>query len=345
MNKKGILITITGIVIAFGIGTFFGKTMLYNEKKVSDGSKEQEQAEVNDNDEDENNSVDNNVVSIAEEVSGFRVMTVGTGNPNLDVNRGGASTLVQYKDKYFLVDCGANACLTLMNNGLHPSKIDNMLFTHQHNDHNNDFWTFFVGGWGSPTVRRQLDLIGPGVEDLYTRTVDFYRIDLEYRSNGVGFSADGVLTNVDIKDLTEENYEFELDGVKITAIPVPHTIDTYAYKFEADGQSIVVTGDMTYTEDLAPLAKDCDILVIDAMLVGEMTDLPEQARNGMRKSLLKSHISSEEIGEIAAEAQPKKLVLTHLGGVVDLQATKDLYKEAGFKGDTIEAKDGMIINP
>lgn len=274
---------------------------------------------------------------------GFRVMTVGTGNPNFDVEHGGGSTLVQYKDAYFLVDCGALAAYTLTQNGIPITSINNMLFTHQHNDHNADFWTIFVGGWGSPVGRRELDLIGPGVQELYDTTTQFYRTDLEYRSSGVGFSPDGILSNVNISNLTEDSFSTQLDGVTITAIPVPHTIDAYAYRFEADGQSVVITGDTRYSEELTDFAKDADVLVIDAMLTSDFSDLPEEAREGMKKSLQQSHITSEQIGQTAADAQPGKLVLTHQGGHVDVDAVSKQYAEQGFQGETILAYDGMPI--
>ncbi|MGG0790957.1 hypothetical protein ABE132_20120 [Peribacillus simplex] len=70
---------------------------------------------------------------------------------------------------------------------------------------------------------------------------------------------------MNIKDFTEDKYSFELDGVKITSIPVPHTIPTYAYRFDANGQSVVVSGDLTYTKNFVTFAKDADILVIDGM--------------------------------------------------------------------------------
>lgn len=81
----------------------------------------------------------------------------------------------------------------------------------------------------------------------------------------MGWPKDGMLTNVNIKDFTEDKYSFELDGVKITSIPVPHTIPTYAYRFDANGQSVVVSGDLTYTKNFVTFAKDADILVIDGM--------------------------------------------------------------------------------
>lgn len=284
-------------------------------------------------------------VNWLEPSDGLRVMTVGTGNPNFDVNHGGGSTLVQYHDSYFLVDCGAMAAYTLAQNGLPITKIENLFFTHQHNDHNADFWTIFVGGWGSPTGRRSLTMAGPGVQELYDMTVDFYRTDLEYRSSGVGFAPDGILSNVEIMDFTEDSYTFEVDGVTISAIPVPHTIDTYAYRFEADGQSVVISGDMTYLEEFGDFAKDADIVVMDGMLTSDFSDLPEEAREGMKMSLQKSHITSEEIGELMAVAQPGKLVLTHLGGSVDIDAVAQQYADQGFDGETILAYDGMMVEP
>ncbi|HCX65846.1 MAG TPA: hypothetical protein DHN33_11635 [Eubacteriaceae bacterium] len=293
----------------------------------------------------ENDSGD---VSAMESIpEGFRVMTVGTGNPQLDVKAGGGSTLVQYQDTYFLVDCGFNSMATLINNGVKISEIEQMLFTHQHNDHNADFWTFFIGGWGDPNGRRYLNLIGPGTQDLYDMTTEFYKTDIEYRQN-VGFPPEGTLENVDVTDLTESDFETEIDGVKITAIPVPHTIDTYAYRFEADGKSVVISGDLTYTEDFAPFAEDADLLVMDGMMTSDYSDVPEDFRDQLIGSLSKSHILNEEIGQIAKESNAEHLVLTHLGGEVTdalVDANTEVYREQGFEGDVTFGYDGMVIEP
>ncbi|WP_420489165.1 MBL fold metallo-hydrolase [Neobacillus vireti] len=95
--------------------------------------------------------------------AGFRVVTVGSGNPKTEVGRRAPSTLVQFKDKYFLVDSGENTTSTLLKIGLPAEKITNMLFTHQHVDHNGGFWNFFIDGWQGPTGRRSLNLVGPQV--------------------------------------------------------------------------------------------------------------------------------------------------------------------------------------
>ncbi len=276
---------------------------------------------------------------------GFRVIIIGSGNPKLDIKRGGPSTLVQYKDKYFLVDCGQWATQGLLKAGIEVTGIKNMLFTHQHADHNSDYWAFAQGGWGLPTGRRELNLVGPGVTALHELTLAFFKTDLDYRTKVVGFPTDGMITKVNIREFTKETESLELDGVKITAIPVPHTITTYAYRFEAAGHSVVVSGDLQYSQKFAPFAKNADILVIDGQLACDFSDLPPAAVPGIKAGLSKSHILNEDIGRVANEATPKQMILTHLAGGMDLPANIRLYRDAGYKGEVIQAHDGLTISP
>jgi len=274
---------------------------------------------------------------------GFKVTIIGSGNPKLDIKRGGPSTLVQYKDKYFLVDCGQWATRGLLAAGIEVTSIKNMLFTHQHADHNSDYWAFAQGGWGLPTGRRELNLIGPGVTRLHETTLEFFKTDLEYRTKMVGFPSDGMITNVNITEFTKETESLELDGVKITAIPVPHTITTYAYKFEADGHSVVVSGDMKYSENFVPFARNADILVIDGQMSCDFSDLPPPAVPMIKAGLSKSHITNEDIARVAKETAPKQMVLTHLAGGMDFKGNVKLYQEAGYSGKVIQAQDGLVI--
>lgn len=276
---------------------------------------------------------------------GFRVVTIGSGNPLTEIGRNAPSTLVQYKDKYFLVDCGASTTSTLLELGLPAKKITNMLFTHQHVDHNGDFWTFFIDGWQGADGRRELNLAGPQVQELYDVTVKFFKEDLEYRTK-LGTDKDGALTNVNITDFSEDRHFFELDEVKVSAIPVPHSAPTYAFKFEAGGQSVVVSGDLTYTAALAPFAKNADILVLDGMMTTDFSGLPADKAENLKNGLKNSHAITEDLARMAADADAKKVVLTHLGlGKTDMQKIIKEFKKAGFEGDLVIAEDGLVVNP
>jgi ribonuclease BN (tRNA processing enzyme) len=221
------------------------------------------------------------------DTEGFRVTIIGSGLPQLSLDKIGPSTLVEFQDKKFLVDCGFESMTGLMKVGLQPGEITNMLFTHQHVDHNADFTTFFIGGW--------------------------------------------------------EEESMTIDGVKITAIQVPHTITTYAYKFEAGGQTVVVSGDMSQNEQIVDFAKGADIFVVDALLAADFSDVPEAIRETLRQNLSKAHISNPQIGELLAEANPKNDILTHWFGSLTLQDSIDLYQSAGYEGNVIKGVDGLVF--
>ena len=276
---------------------------------------------------------------------GFRVVIIGSGSPQYNIHRGGSSVLIQYQDKLFLVDCGPDSSYNLAKSGVPIGLVSNIFFTHQHNDHNADFWTFFIGGWGSQPGRTKLNLAGPGVQSLYDVTTGYYKEDLDYRINDVGNSPDGIYNNVEIYDFTDPVEELTVDGVRIKAMPVPHTIDTYAYRFEAGGQSVVISGDMKYLEEFGSFAAGADILVMDAMLTSTFSDAPPPVRKMIKENLKKSHITQEEIGMLASAAQPKKMVMSHLGPIDSTDAVRAEYVQAGYAGEILFAFDGMVVEP
>ena len=277
-------------------------------------------------------------------VKGFQVITIGISGPPFMPGATWPATLVQFNDKYFLVDCGGGATHGLVKAGIYPGKITNMLFTHHHADHNSDYFTFAIGGWGGPMGRRKLNLVGPDqTRQLHEMLLKFYEKDLDYRMI-YGFPKDGLRKNVNIKEI-KGSERFELDGVKITTAEVSHTIDTLAYRFEAGGQSVVVSGDMFYNENIIKLSKDADILVIDAHvpLSGgfdkHSSGKSASTGGGTAAGITIAHATVDEIAKIAAMAGVKKLILTHLPpmGFND-QEIKKYIKDEGFTGEVFVAK-------
>ena len=79
---------------------------------------------------------------------------------------------------------------------------------------------------------------------------------------------------------------------------VPHTPESVAYSIEHGGRRIVYTGDTGPSPELAAWARGCDVLLAECSLPAEMA-IPE-------------HLTPEQCGELAAGAEPRHLVLTHL---------------------------------
>ncbi len=282
---------------------------------------------------------------MTEAAEGFRVMIVGSGTPQYEIERGQPSTLVQYKDKYFLVDCGNGTVNTLVENGLNPKMINNVLMTHQHFDHNAEFWDVFMGGSVMPGGRKYFNLVGPDVSALYNTTITYYKDDIDQRIEGLGLTNNEAIYDSTIMDITE-NTTFELDGVTISTFFLPHGMTNYAYKFEADGQTVVVTGDFNDTPGLAEFAQGADIFVIDGALTSTFDYNPNEDVQAMLKvKLLISHDAAEDVNAMVAQTNAVKTVYTHLGGSSGIEETKEALEALGYEGEVIAAEDGLIIEP
>ena len=102
------------------------------------------------------------------------------------------------------------------------------------------------------------------------------------------------------------------DNVTVTATLVSH-YDVYpAFGFRFDlkksGVSVTFSGDTTKSDNLIALAKDTDILVHEAQFS------LDDAYYGNRfppNYLVSSHTSAEQVGEVAAAANAKHVILSH----------------------------------
>jgi ribonuclease BN (tRNA processing enzyme) len=110
----------------------------------------------------------------------------------------------------------------------------------------------------------------------------------------------------------------------------------------------VFSSDTAYNPKLAEFAEGADVLVHEAMYLPAVDRLVIKTRNGatLKKHLLASHTSTEDVGRIAATAGVKVLVLSHFvpgddPDVSDDDWIRDVKKN--FSGRTIVAKDLMQL--
>jgi ribonuclease BN (tRNA processing enzyme) len=278
----------------------------------------------------------------------FSAILIGTGCPEYNPKRSGPSTLIHHDGDYFLVDMGNGTQARLIEAGIALQDIETMMFTHHHLDHNEEYMPLAVLAWLQG--RRHANLVGPpGTKDLHDFLLRFYERDLNYRARLTQSSLDGMFTNISITEL-EGSKELELSGVRITTMEVPHTVYTLAYRFEADGYSIVVSGDLSYSDDLVRLARDADVLVMDS---GGVIKKGRGSGHGRRRPPLlkidgravRAHASLEEVATMAAKANVKKMALTHFTpGEVDVEAN---LAEMGkiYTGEIIFGEDLMEVTP
>jgi ribonuclease BN (tRNA processing enzyme) len=268
----------------------------------------------------------------------FSVTIIGSGNPQYNPERSQPSALVQYKGVKFLVDMGNGTITNLEKLGFTGKNSPDALFlTHNHIDHNAEFIPMVHSKFMLPTT---FLIAGPSpIDEMTNYTKKFYKEDLNYRMQNRGKTFDENNTNETVKVLNGGE-TFEYKGVRISTMEVPHSIKTIAYRFDVDGKSMVITGDLSYSSTLQKLAKDVDVLVIDGKI---------SANNNPNKSAKESgeaHASVEEIAKMATESNAKTMVLTHLGNqIVNSEAVSKLYADLGFKGKVIVAADFLTITP
>jgi ribonuclease BN (tRNA processing enzyme) len=139
-------------------------------------------------------------------------------------------------------------------------------------------------------------------------------------------------------------------NVKVTAAVVNHPplSPAFAYRFDCPDRSIVISGDTTPSDALIALARDVDVLVHEVMHLASIEKLIAAEPNAktLREHLLASHTTTEQVGEVAAKARVKTLVLSHFvpGGfpfVRDETWAADVRKH--FGGRIVVGKDLLEI--
>ncbi len=279
-----------------------------------------------------------------------RLVLLGTGGGPRVTAKGRAkpATLIVANEVPYVIDCGDGVALQLVRSGVALDKLRYVFITHHHSDHNLDYGNLIYDGWAAG-LRTPVDAYGPpplkamteaywqlNRFDIETRIADEGRIDLRKLVTAHEFSATGpVMQNADVK----------VTAARVRHPPIEHA---YAYRFDCADRSIVISGDTTYSPELAALAKGADVLVSEVMHLAGLERLLKIVPNAatLREHLLASHIVTEDLGKLAAEAGVKTLVLSHLVPGDDPSITDAMWTEGVRKyygGTLIVGRDLMEI--
>ncbi len=276
---------------------------------------------------------------------------IGSGSPKYNENRASASVLISAGNTRILVDMGNGTQANLYCLGVDARELSSLFFTHHHLDHNEEFVPIFIR---SLLGRHKFKIIGPpNTVKLTEANLDLYTEDISYRLGKTKRTLADRQQAFDVRDI-QGGESFNIEDISVTTIKVPHTIHTIAYRFDYNGQSIVITGDLTYSEDLPTLAKDADFMIIDSggMIMtggrGKKRDAKNSrqgvgSKNNKNISRTRAHLNLAESSMLAKQAGVKNLVYTHFtSGVIDKEASlKEIRKN--YSGNVIFGEDLMVI--
>jgi len=268
------------------------------------------------------------------------VILLGTGTPYPDPKVSGPATVVTVGSRVFLFDAGGGVMRRLNAAGLPISGPEAVFITHLHSDHTLGYADLILTSW---IMRRTapLEVYGPrGLRRMTRLLLAAYREDIDVRTRGLEREiAGGYRANVhEIKG----GVVYDREGVKVTAIPVPHGIwkQAYAYRIDTRDRSIVISGDTAPSEALVKASQNVDVLVHEVYSAAHLA--PENRPGGefWPQYMRTFHTSDHELGALAARIRPGLLVLTHIirFGATD-QEMLEAIRAGGFSGTVMVGRE------
>ncbi len=306
--------------------------------------------------------------------TGDALITLGVeAGPPPEPNRIGIATLLQINGALYLIDAGRGSLTQFADMGFSFSDMKSMFITHLHNDHIFDYYNFFAssgdpavfppreapvsvfgpgpaGGLPPSRVGQATFTIGsnptPGIVELTNSMHDAYAYSANILNRDQGSYDPRTLMDVAAIKLPDvgasyQNTAPDMDpfvvtsdaNLTVSAILVPHfdTFPSFAFRFDLkNGKSVTMSGDCTKSDNVVKLARNTDFLVHESIYV--LNTVYHQ----------NSHTSAIEVGQVAAAANAKNLIVSHYSPT----ATEAQWRAAigqSYQGPTTIAVDGQVF--
>jgi len=265
---------------------------------------------------------------------GVALQVLGSGGPELQDKRASSSYLVWQDGRArVLIDAGGGSALRFGESGAQMSQLDVILFTHFHVDHSADFSALVKSSWFEDRSR-SLPVYGPSGNDFMPSTAEFVadffgepRGAYRYLSELLvpGEQSSYKLQPHNVVSTGKPAIAFRNGDLTISAVRVAHgAVPALAWRVELAGTSIVFSGDTNGEGGLPQLAANADLLIAH-------NAVPEGA-TGVERRL---HMPPSVIGQIAADAHVKQLILSH-------RMLRTLGKESETQSDIRKHYSGPI---
>lgn len=276
--------------------------------------------------------------------NGVWLQVLGSGGPELSDKRASTSYLIWHHGKAkLLVDIGSGSMLNLEKANANINDLDAVLLTHLHVDHSADLPALIKATFFTQRTNNLL-IYGPSGNHLMPSTTDFIRTlfghngAYRYLSSYLDGSESYTINTLDIPiEYKQAQTILESPDYQITAVPTHHgPIPAVAWKISIDDKTIVFSGDMNNDNlTLGQLAHNADLFIAHHAI-------PESATGAARNL----HMPPSIIGQIAADANVKQLVLSHhmLRSLAQLNNSKVEIRKH-YNGPMTFANDMQCIEP
>jgi ribonuclease BN (tRNA processing enzyme) len=232
-----------------------------------------------------------------------------------------------------LVDAGTGTLAGLIRAGIDPLALDGVFLTHHHPDHVGELPALLQSlSYGAATPRTDDFTVvgGPSTNELFACWERFFGGWVKGRSFEVAVRelSDGDM--IELEDMPILSEAGSLAGATLKAARPNHTESSLAYRVEAGGRTVVLTGDTGPCDSLSDLAAGCDLLVVECSFPDD------QAVAG--------HMYPSAVADLARKARVGKVLLHHFYPSCDPQrAIRSITKVASPSIPAIVARPGEWI--
>ncbi|MGV3708350.1 MAG: MBL fold metallo-hydrolase [Gemmatimonas sp.] len=269
------------------------------------------------------------------------IVMLGTGTPIPDPARSGPAVAIVVDSTAYLFDAGAGVIRRAAAasghgvRGLRPPQIGRVFLTHLHSDHtmglNDVIFTPWIQGRTVPA-----EIFGPiGTKRLVNGILDGNYDDIQERQNAPAGPAKDVW-KAKVTEISEGEV-FKDERVTIRAFDVPHAdwAHAFGYRITTPDKVIVISGDARENPAIARECNGCDILIHEVYSDAGFKTIPAERQ----KYHARAHTSATQLGRIANDAKPGKLILYHqlYFGSSDEKLLSEV--RSVFKGTVVSAKD------
>lgn len=226
------------------------------------------------------------------------------------VNSASSSYLLEKDGYQIMLDFGSGA-LAKVQQYINVTDIDAVLVSHYHADHIADIGVLqhaiLVENYLSQT-EKAVPIYGHKENEF-----EFSKLEHDY-TEGIPYRADDVV---------------KLGPFFIRFLKTRHSVPCYGMRITDGTSTIVYTADSAYQDEWIKFSQDADLLLADTNFYAE--------QDGTEAG----HMTSEEVGTIAANANVKQLLLTHLPHYGNHD---QLLTEAAkmYSGKITLAKEGLV---
>ncbi len=280
------------------------------------------------------------VFSCSTTANEISLQVLGSGGPIADDKRASSGYVIRVNGHgRVLIDIGGGIFQRFGAAGLRMDELEFIGISHFHTDHSADFPALMKSAYFSSRAR-PLFIAGPaaagsfpGLHDWLTSLLAPGKGAYAYLSGYIDGSAEPFsLKPVEVPLDSGRLFDVvSVDNITVTALPVPHgPVPSLAYKIQLGELVVVISGDQNLSDlSFVQFLKNADLWVMPM-------PIPENAGK-IAKNL---HAQPSKIGEVAATAGVKNLLLSHFmkRSLQNLEENVALVK-AGYQGRVLLAED------